>query len=348
MSASTRVQRVGRPRRSVLIVPASSQRMLDKARQLDADEVVLDLEDSVTPGEKAAARRNVIGILDDQGWGRTIRSVRVNDPTAPYALRDVLEVVGAAGGHLDTVVLPKVRSAAQVHAIAWVLDQLETALDLPGGRIGLGVQIEDAHGLEHIQAILDASPRIETITFGPGDLAASLGMRTLTVGGTQPDYPGDQWHWVEFTLLVHARTRGIQVIDGPYGKVHDTEEFATLARRSRALGFDGKWVLHPSQIAPANEIYGVSIEEYEHARDLLDTYATAAEEQHRGAVLFGDQMIDEANRHLAEITVRKGEAQGLEVRPTPPQVPYHERAEWREGRREPEEDPGARQPHRQS
>ncbi len=348
MTASTPVERVGRPRRSVLIVPASSQRMLAKARHLDADEVVLDLEDSVTPGEKAAARGKVIEVLDDEGWGRAIRSVRVNDPTAPYALRDVLEVVGAAGGHLDTVVLPKVRSAAQVHATAWVLGQLETELDLPAGRIGLGVQIEDAHGLERIQEILDASPRIETITFGPGDLAASLGMRTLTVGGAQPDYPGDQWHWVEFTLLVHARARGIQVIDGPYGKVHDAEGFASLARRSRALGFDGKWVLHPSQVASANEIYGVSLEEYEYARDLLDAYATAGKEQHRGAVLFGDQMIDEANRQLAEITVRKGEAQGLEVREAPPQVPHHERAAWREGRGGADAEPGTRQPHRQS
>jgi citrate lyase subunit beta/citryl-CoA lyase len=342
MSAATPAERGGRPRRSVLIVPASSTRMLEKARQLDADEVVLDLEDSVTPEAKAAARRNGVEMLGGVGWGPGIRSVRINDATAPYTLRDMLEVVAGAAGHLDTVLLPKVRSAAQVHAVAWVLGQLEMELGLPAGGIGLGVQLEDAHGLERIQEILDASPRIETITFGPGDLAASLGMRTLAVGGAQPDYPGDQWHWVEFTLLVHARTRGIQVIDGPYGKVHDTEGFESLARRSRALGFDGKWVLHPSQIAPANEIYGVSLVEYERARDLLEAYAAAGEEQHRGAVLFGEEMIDEANRHLAEITVRKGEAQGLEVRGTPPEVPHHERADWREGRRGSNEDRSTR------
>lgn len=333
MSASGAVERMGRPRRSVLIVPASSSRMLEKARHLEADEVVLDLEDSVTAEAKADARGNVVEVLAGQGWGRSIRSVRINDSISPYALREMLEVVEGAADHLDTVVLPKVRFAAQVHAVAWVLEQLEMELGLPTGKIGLGVQLEDAYGLERIQDILDASPRIETVTFGPGDLAASLGMRTLTVGSAKPDYPGDQWHWVEFTLLVHARTRGIQVIDGPYGKVHDTEGFEFLARRSRALGFDGKWVLHPSQIASANEIYGVSLVEYECAQDLLDAYATAGEEQHRGAVMFGDEMIDEANRHLAAITLRKGEAQGLSVRSTPPQVPHHERADWRESHR---------------
>jgi citrate lyase subunit beta/citryl-CoA lyase len=154
-------------------------------------------------------------------------------------------------------------------------------------------------------------------------------MPSLTVGDIQPDYPGDHWHWVLYTVLVHARNNGIQAIDGPYAKVRDVEGFRTVATRSRLLGLDGKWVLHPDQIEAANEIYGVGQVDYERAVDILEAYRYATEDEAKGAVMFGDEMIDEASRKMAEMNASKGENEGLEYRKVPDDVPYHERAAWR-------------------
>lgn len=327
------LDREGRPlraRRSCLAVPGSSPRMLAKAATLASDQVFLDLEDSVAPSAKPGARDDVVSALRELDWGGRTRVVRINACTTPWALRDLIAVVGGAGEHLDAIMVPKVQRAGQVEFVDHVLTQLELEHGWPVGRIGLEVQVEDAQGLVDARAILDASERIEALILGPGDMAAALGMPSMTVGDLQPDYPGDHWHWVLMTILVHARNAGVQAIDGPYARVRDVDGFREVARRSRTLGLDGKWVLHPDQIAVANEVFGVSQTAFERAHDLLAAYEVAARDEARGAVMFGDEMIDGASRRMAEATVARGAAQGLVVRPVPDEVVFHERAAWRE------------------
>lgn len=319
-----------RARRSCLAVPGSSTKMLDKAPSLAADQVFLDLEDSVAPSAKSEARDNVVQALRDRDWGDKAVVVRVNDATTAWTFRDVLAVVEGAGEHLDCLMIPKVQYAGQVEFVDHLVTQIETEKGWEVGRIGFEIQVENAQGLVNARDILAASDRTETFIFGPGDMAAALGMPSLTVGDIQPDYPGDHWHWILYTVLVHARNAGVQAIDGPYAKVRDLDGFREVARRSRVLGFDGKWVLHPAQIDVANEIYGVGQAAFERARDILDAYEQATGDQARGAVMFGDEMIDEASRKMAEANAARGEAEGLSVRATPAAVPFHERAAWRE------------------
>jgi len=319
-----------RSRRSCLAVPGSSPNMLEKAPGLPADQVFLDLEDSVAPSAKDEARDNVVQALRDGDWGGKTVVVRVNDATTAWTFRDVLAVVEGAGEHLDCLMIPKVQYAGQIEFVDHLVTQIETEKGWEVGRIGFEIQVENAQGLVNARAILAASDRAETFIFGPGDMAAALGMPSLTVGDIQPDYPGDHWHWVLYTVLVHARDVGVQAIDGPYAKVRDIDGFREVARRSRVLGFDGKWVLHPAQIEVANEIYGVGQTAFERARDILDAYEYATGDEARGAVMFGDEMIDEASRKMAEANVARGQAEGLHVRETPAEVPFHERAEWRE------------------
>ncbi len=318
-----------RPRRSCLAVPGSSEKMLTKAQGLDADQVFLDLEDSVAPSAKPEARDNVVSALRDGDWGSKTKVVRVNDVTTQWTFRDVLTVVEGAGQQLDCIMVPKVQYAGQVEFVDNLITQIEMEKGWEVGRIGLEIQIENAQGLVNAREILAASERAEAFIFGPGDMAAALGMPSLTVGDIQPDYPGDHWHWVLYTVLVHARNEGIQAIDGPYSKVRDVEGFRTVAMNSRVLGFDGKWVLHPAQIEAANEIYGVSQTDYERARDILEAYEHATGTEAKGAVMFGEEMIDEASRKMAWINAEKGKREGLTYREVPEDVAYHERAGWR-------------------
>jgi citrate lyase subunit beta / citryl-CoA lyase len=300
--------------------------MIAKAQTLAVDHFLLDLEDAVAPNAKEEARETIVQALREGDWGDRVRTVRVNDCTTRWTLRDIERIVVGAGAMIDAIILPKVQYAGQVQFVDRLITQLEIEQGLEVGRIGLDLQIENAQGLVGIESIVAASERIETLIMGPGDMAAALGMPTLIVGGMQPDYPGDHWHWVMMTLLVHARHAGIQVIDGPYGKVRDLDGFRESAIRSRALGFDGKWVLHPDQVDAANEIFGVAQEAFERASDILDAYAHATGETARGAVMFGDEMIDEASRKMAEANFARGLAQGLTARPVAADVPFHERA----------------------
>ncbi len=328
--ARARRDRPLRPRRSCLAVPGSSEKMLDKAQDLDADQVFLDLEDSVAPDVKADARTTVVKALKNGDWGEKVRVVRVNDVSTRWCHGDIDHVVSETGpDHLDCVMIPKVQDPSQVHFIDHLLTQIERENGWDEGAIGLEIQVENAPGLTHADDILAASDRIETFIFGPGDMAAAFGMPSLTVGAIQPDYPGDHWHHVNMRILVAARTAGVQAIDGPYARIRDLEGFREVAVRSRLLGFDGKWVLHPGQIDAANQVYGVSQEQYERAEDILAAYRHATEEQQRGAVMFGDEMIDEATRKMAEVNARKGRAQGLEPRDVADDVPFHERGSWR-------------------
>jgi citrate lyase subunit beta / citryl-CoA lyase len=302
-----------RSRRSCLAVPGSSPKMLDKARGLPADQVFLDLEDAVAPLAKPEARKNVVAALTEGGWEGRTRVVRINDATTPWAYRDLIDVVEGAGAHLDCVMLPKVQSADHIAWLDLTLGQVEAALGLPVGRIGIEAQIETARGLVNVDSIAAASPRIETIIFGPADFMASINMRSLAVGALHPDYPGDPFHYILMRILVAARTHDLQAIDGPYLQIRDVDGFREVAKRSAALGFDGKWVLHPGQIEAANEVYSPSPEDYDRAERILDAYrhATSDAGGRVGAVMLGDEMIDEASRKMALVIAAKGRAAGL-------------------------------------
>jgi citrate lyase subunit beta/citryl-CoA lyase len=302
-----------RSRRSNLAVPGSNPRFLEKAKGLPADQVFLDLEDACAPLAKPGARKNIVAALNEGGWGDKIRTVRVNDWTTEWTFQDVLEVVGGAGANLDCIMLPKVQDAAQVKALDMLLTQIEKANGLEAGRIGIEAQIETAQGLINVNDIAFASPRIETIIFGPADFMANINMKSLVVGALHPDYPGDPFHYILMQILMAARARGVQAIDGPFLQVRDVEAFKEVAKRSAVLGFDGKWVLHPGQVDAANEIYSPSQEDYDHAELILDAYDWATSEAggKKGSAMLGDEMIDEASRKMALVIAGKGRAAGM-------------------------------------
>ncbi|WP_280402828.1 HpcH/HpaI aldolase/citrate lyase family protein [Nocardia carnea] len=303
-----------KPRRSVLAVPGSNPKMIAKAKGLPVDEVFLDLEDAVAPGAKAAARANIVAALNDSGWGEQLRVVRVNDWTTQWTYADVISVVDGAGTALDAILLPKVTDAGQVRALDLLLSQLERANGIEPGRIGIEPQIENALGLRNIDEIATASPRVQTLVFGPADFMASINMRTLVVGEQPEGYDtGDAYHHILMTILLTARAHGLQAIDGPYLQIRDIDGFRRAAGRTAALGFDGKWVLHPSQVDAANEIFSPRQSDYDHAEMILDAYAyhTSAEGGARGAVMLGDEMIDEASAKMAAVVAEKGRAAGM-------------------------------------
>ena len=303
-----------RPRRSCLAVPGSNPRFLEKAKSLAADQVFLDLEDACAPLVKPAARKNIVAALNEGGWGNRIRVVRVNDVTTHWTYRDVTEVVEGAGANLDCIMLPKVQNAAQVQWLDLTLTQIEKTMGFEVGRIGIEAQIENAQGLIAIDAIAAASPRLETLIFGPADFMASINMRSLVVGEQPPGYDvGDAYHHILMSILLAARAHDLQAIDGPYLQIRDVDGFRRVAGRSAALGFDGKWVLHPGQIDAANEIYAPTQEDYDHAELILDAYAWSTSEAGgaKGSAMLGDEMIDEASRKMALVVAAKGRAAGL-------------------------------------
>ncbi|MFC8380782.1 HpcH/HpaI aldolase/citrate lyase family protein [Nocardia sp. NPDC056952] len=303
-----------KPRRSVLAVPGSNPKMIAKAKTLPVDEVFLDLEDAVAPGAKAAARANIVAALNEPGWGSQLRVVRVNDWSTEWTFADVISVVEGAGSWLDAILLPKVTDAGQVRALDLLLTQVEKASGLEVGRIGIEPQIENALGLRNIDAIATASPRVQTLVFGPADFMASINMRTLVVGEQPEGYDvGDAYHHILMTILLAARAHGLQAIDGPYLQIRDVDGFRRAAARTAALGFDGKWVLHPGQVDAANEIFSPRQADYDRAELILETYAFHTSEAGgaRGAVMLGDEMIDEASAKMAQVVADKGRAAGM-------------------------------------
>jgi citrate lyase subunit beta/citryl-CoA lyase len=288
--------------------------MLGKAQGLPADQIFCDLEDSVAPGAKEAARDNVVSALNEGDWTGKTRVVRVNDLTTKWTYRDVITVVEGAGANLDCIMLPKVQTAAQVEWLDLLLTQIEQVMGLEVGRIGIEAQIENALGLSNVKDIAFASPRIETIIFGPADFMASMNMPSLVVGALTPDYPGDPFHYVLFKIVEAARARGVQAIDGPFLQIRDVDAFRSVAKKSAALGYDGKWVLHPGQVDAANEVYSPRQEDYDHAELILDAYAWHTSEAGglRGAVMLGDEMIDEASAKMAQVIAGKGRAAGMQ------------------------------------
>jgi len=288
--------------------------MLSKAAVLPADQIFLDLEDAVSPLEKVPARQNVIDALNGHDYSGKTRVARVNGVTTQWCLGDLTAVVAGAGANLDCVMVPKVEDAAQLHFVHHVLTQLEIEHGIEH-RIGIEAQIENGRGAMNIREIAQASPRLETLIFGPGDYAASMGVGSLVIGSIDPDYPGDQWHFILSLIVTAARGYGLQAIDGPYTDIKNTDEYRRLCLRARQVGYDGKWVLHPDQVALANEVYSPTQEQFDKAWDILDAYQKATEGDRLGAVMFGDEMIDEASRKIATKFVSRGERAGMSRSP---------------------------------
>lgn len=300
-----------KPHRSCLSVPASSARMQAKAVTLAADQVLFDLEDATAPAEKVGARAVASDSLKTLDFGTRAVSVRVNGVDAQWCYRDVVEVVEAAGDRIDSVILPKAESAADVVFLDRLLSQIELARGFAPGRIGIEVLVESAAGLQRVDEIASASARVEALIFGPGDLSASLGLDQLTIGTLGSDGTGDIWHYALMRLLVAARANGLLAIDGPYAAFADLPGLERSARRTAALGFDGKWVIHPSQIETVNRAYSPDPATYARAEGILAAYRQATETEGRGAIRYEGEMIDEANRKMAESIARRGRFLGL-------------------------------------
>jgi malyl-CoA/(S)-citramalyl-CoA lyase len=307
--------------RSELAVPGSQPKFFEKAAQGGADIVFLDLEDAVAPDEKENARKNIVQALNDVDWRGKSLSVRVNGLDTHYMYRDVVDVVEQAGHKLDLIMIPKVGTAADVYALDMMVTQIEAAKSIKR-RIGFELIIETALGMQNVHAIAAASKRIESLHFGVADYAASTRARTTNVGGVNPDYVvltdkddagkreihwGDMWHYALARMVVAARANGIRPIDGPFGDFSDPEGYRAAARRAAVLGCDGKWAIHPSQVALANEEFTPPAKEVERARRVLAAMEQAKREG-RGAVALDGRLIDIASIRQAEALVKKAEA----------------------------------------
>jgi citrate lyase subunit beta/citryl-CoA lyase len=285
--------------------------MLVKATLLQADEVFLDLEDSVAASAKTdESREKVVQALVENEWVAKTLVVRVNSVDTRWCFEDLIYIVGGAGSKVDCVMIPKVEDASHIQFVAHLLSQLEARYRVQHP-IGIEAQIETARGMVNIEQIAGASQRLETLIFGPGDYAASLGVPQLSVGMIEADYPGDHWHYALSRIVTTARAFGLQAIDGPYSLIRDVAGFRESARRSRLLGFDGKWAIHPDQIAPCNEIYMPTQSQFERAERILDAYRRATDVSRVGALMFEGEMIDEASRKMAEALAAQGRAAGL-------------------------------------
>ena len=299
-----------RVQRSELAVPGSSLKMINKAADSAADYVFLDLEDAVAPGDKLQARKNVIEALNDIDWratGKTI-SVRINGIDTHYMYRDVVDVVEQAGSRLDTILIPKVGVPSDVYLVDALLTQIEEAKQIPQ-KLGLEVLIETALGMANVEAVATSSARLEAMHFGVADYAASCRARTVNIGGLNPDYPGDQWHFAISRMTVACRAYGLRAIDGPFGDIKDSDGYTLAAKRAATLGIEGKWAIHPSQIELANTVFSPPEAEVDKAKRILEALQAAAKEG-KGAASLDGRMIDAASARMAENVVRLAEAIG--------------------------------------
>ena len=294
-----------RLQRSELAVPGSNPSMIEKAADSAADYVFLDLEDAVAPLDKIAARKNIIEALNDIDWkakGKTI-CIRINGLDTHYMYRDVVEIVEQAGQHLDTILVPKVGVPADLYMVEAMCNQIEQAQGF-SHKIGLEALIETALGMANVEAIAQASPRLEAMHFGVADYAASNRARTVVIGGLNPDYPGDQWHAALSRMTVACRAYGLRAIDGPFGDFSDPDSYILAAKRAAALGLEGKWAIHPSQIALANEVFSPPPAELNRAKGILDALAEA-QAKGQGAAQLDGKMIDAASARMAENVVNE-------------------------------------------
>lgn len=292
-----------RARRSELATPASSQKMCAKAAQSGADLVFLDLEDACAPVVKEEARGIAVEALTGHDWGRTVRAVRINGVDTPWCHGDIIEIVSGAREALDVLIVPKARSARDVWWVDVLLTQLENELGLTKP-IALEALIEESEGLANAVEIAKASPRVEAIIFGAGDLSAS--QRARVDGNFDPvsEYPGDFWHFARFQVVTAARIAGVDAIDAPYPAYQDPDGYRRAAVHASVLGFDGKWAIHPSQIEIANDVFSPTPEEVEAARQAIDTYRKA-EAEGVGAIGHDGRLVDAAHMRLAENVLHK-------------------------------------------
>ncbi|WP_133716614.1 HpcH/HpaI aldolase/citrate lyase family protein [Methylocaldum gracile] len=304
--------------RSELAVPGSNKRMLEKAPESGADVVFLDLEDAVAPDDKEQARTNIIEALNTYDWSKCAVSIRINGLDTHYAYRDLVEVAEACGDKLDTILIPKVGSAADVYFVATMLSQIEAYKGFKP--INIHVLIETAMGMANVEEIAKSCPeRMEAMVFGVADYAASVRARTTQIGGANPEYGmltdpdengqryfhwGDQWHFGISRMVAACRAYGLRPIDGPFGDFGDPEGYKVAARRAAALGCEGKWAIHPSQIALANEVFTPTEKEVNRARRILVEMEKAAKEG-KGAVSLDGRLIDAASIRMAENVVRQ-------------------------------------------
>tara|TARA_Y100000591_G_C21726101_1_gene641447 strand:+ start:85 stop:1023 length:939 start_codon:yes stop_codon:yes gene_type:complete len=289
-----------RLQRSELAVPGSSPEMFEKALNSKADYIFLDLEDAVSPMDKISARHNVIKALKEINWrekGKTI-SVRINSPDTHYMYRDLIDIVEEVGEKLDTILLPKAGTASDVYMIDCLLTQIETSKKL-NNKIGIECLIETALGMSNIKEIAKSSDRLEALHFGVADYAASLRARTVVIGGLNPDYPGDQWHHGLSKLVMTCRAYGLRAIDGPFGDFNDPDAYIEAAKRGAAIGIEGKWAIHPSQIELANKVFSPPSSEVTKAKRILEELEKAAKAG-KGAAQLDGRMIDAASARMAE------------------------------------------------
>ena len=289
-----------RLQRSELAVPGSSPQMFEKALNSDADYIFLDLEDAVSPNDKLIARQNIIQGLKDIDWkknGKTI-SVRINGLDTHYMYKDLIDIVTQAGQHIDTILIPKVGVRDDVYMVDCLLSQLEDEMNL-NNKIGIECLIETALGMVNIEQIAKSSSRLEALHFGVADYAASLRARTVVIGGLNPDYPGDQWHHGLSKLVATCRAFGLRAIDGPFGDFNDPDGYINAAKRGAAIGIEGKWAIHPSQIQYANNVFSPPESEVHKAKRIIDELAKAAS-QGKGAAQLDGRMIDAASERMAE------------------------------------------------
>ncbi|MBV8186098.1 MAG: CoA ester lyase [Alphaproteobacteria bacterium] len=298
-----------RARRVQLSTPGSSEKMIQKAAQSKADHVFLDLEDAVAPSQKREARKKIVEGLKSLDWGKKTRCVRINDLTTEYAFEDIIEVVEGAGQHLDTIMMTKVMTPADVLFADKLLHQLEKKLKLER-RIGLEALIEEVEGLQNVDAIAKCTPRLECLVFGMGDFSASMGVTNKNVGETD-GYPGDIWHYARFRLVMACRAAGIDPVDGPFADFRNPDTYREECKRSMILGCVGKWAIHPSQIDIALDVYSPKAEDVARARKLEKAYAEA-EAQGLGAINVDGVMVDVASiRILRNTVLNKADLYGM-------------------------------------
>ncbi len=303
-----------RPNRCQLFGPGSRPAIFGKMAASEADVVNIDLEDSVAPSDKDSARRNVIEAIGGMDWGTKTLSVRINGLDTPWWYRDVVDLLEQASDRLDLIMIPKVGCAADLYAV----DALVTAVEAAKGRskkIGFEVIIESAAGISHVEEIAAATPRLQAMSLGAADFAASMGMQTTGIGGTQADYYmlhegarywADPWHWAQAAIVAACRTHGVLPVDGPFGDFSDDEGFRAQARRSATLGMVGKWAIHPKQVALANEVFTPSDAAVTEAREILAAME-AAKANGEGATVYKGRLVDIASIKQAEVIVRQAE-----------------------------------------
>ncbi len=305
---------VARPNRCQLFGPGSNTKLFAKMAASDADVVNLDLEDSVAPSDKAQARANIIEAIRDVDWGRKTVSVRINGLDTPYWYRDVVDLMEQASDRLDQIMIPKVGCAADVYAVDALVSAIEAAMGR-SKRVAFEVIIESAAGIAHVEEIAAASPRLQAMSLGAADFAASMGMQTTGIGGTQENYYmleggtrhySDPWHWAQTAIVAACRTHGVLPVDGPFGDFSDDEGYRAQARRSATLGMVGKWAIHPKQIALANEVFTPSGAAVAEAREILAAMEQAKAEG-QGATVYKGRLVDIASIKQAEVIVKQAE-----------------------------------------